>query len=427
MNKKPQNTGSFSRRAFLKYSSAAATALTPFVPLLNLEAQTSQIPRRIIFFNTFNGTIVDEFFPDDTGRNFELKRVLEPLQTFRDRMTILGEVDMDPAPGGAHTGQGMLLTNTIPDGDRLGRGISVDQFIANQIGDETPFASVHLGNVTQGGGNASVYYRGDRDAIPAEDDPYRSFDRLFDGSSGNGAASPAAIRRASVIDGVLDDLNAFRGTLAADDQQLIDLHLDSLRSLEMELSSNIVCNPPNLEQGVETDEISDMPATSRLNNQIAVAALSCGLTRVIGMPFLRPIRNHRLGFLGIDDGLHDISHNGVSNSREKYITIQRWYAEQLNDLCERLDAVPEGGGTMLDNTLVIHSNPLSRGDNHRKTNLPILMIGGEWYFDAGQYRQFNGEPHGKWLVSLCHAMGLTNVSNFGRNETSNGPLSGITI
>jgi len=167
-----------------------------------------------------------------------------------------------------------------------------------------------------------------------------------------------------------------------------------------------------------------MPELSRINNQIAVSALGCGLTRVIGMPFLRPVRNHALRFLGQTDGLHDISHDGVPNSTEKYTQIQTWYGEQLADLCQRLDAVPEGDGTMLDNTLIVWSNPLR--SSHTKTNLPITMIGGGWYFDTGQYMRYNSDPHGKWLVSLCHAMGIE-VSNFGMNETSNGPLTGITL
>ena len=333
---------------------------------------------------------------------------------------------MSPPPRGAHTGQGMLLTNTIPNDNRDGTSISVDQFIANRIGLDTPFNSLHLGNVTQGGGSASVYYRGPVDAIAAEDNGYRSFDRLF-GSIADGSNNRLTERRSSVIDGVLDDLNRFRGTLGTNDRQLVDLHLDSLRSLERELASEVACSAPEIELGVDLSETVNMPQIARINNQLAVSALSCGSTRVIGMPFLRPVRNHALTFLGINDGLHDISHFSVANSTEKYITIQRWYSEQLLDLCQRLAAVPEAGGTMLDNTLVVWSNPLSRSNNHTKENLPIVMIGGGWHFDLGQYVRYSrDEPHGKWLVSLCHAMGV-DVNNFGRSETSDGPLSGITI
>jgi len=421
MNKK-HNSGQLSRRAFLKYSSAFAGALSPFIPTLNLEAADADVAKRIIFFNSFNGTIADEFFPDDTGRDFELKRILDPLNDFRERMTILGGLDMDPAPGGAHTGQGMLLTNTIPNGDRQGTGISVDQHIANQIGGDSPFSSLYLGNVVQGG-SGGVYWRGDSDEISAEDDPYRSFDRLFGGGVSNLAAQRLRERRGSVIDNVLGSLNDFRSTLPQDDRILVDLHLDSLRTLENELAADVACGAPEIEQGVSSDT-DNMPQISRINNQIAVSALGCGLTRVIGMPFLRPVRNHALRFLGQTDGLHDISHDGVPNSTEKYTQIQEWYGEQLGDLCQRLAAVPEGSGTMLDNTLIVWSNPLR--SSHTKTNLPIAMIGGGWHFDMGQYRRYNSEPHGKWLVSLCQAMGV-NASTFGMTETSNGPLSGITL
>lgn len=424
MIKTPRNFGPLSRRAFLKQSSAAAALLSPFVPILNAEAQEAEVPKRIIFFNTFNGTIADEYFPDDEGRDFQLKRVLNPLQEFRDRMTILGNVNMDPAPGGAHTGQGMLLTNTIPNDDRQGQGISVDQYIASRIGEQNPFSSVYLGNVVQGG-SGGVYYRGASDEISVEDNAYRSFDRLFGNVGGDSGAQRLADRRSSMIDGVLSDLNRFRSTLPSDDQRLVDLHLDSLRTLEKELTSEVACAAPDLQGGVDTSEVANMPQTSILNNQLAVSALRCGLTRVIGMPFLRPVRNHALTFLGQNDGLHDISHDGVANSTEKYIAIQRWYSEQLADLCQRLAAVPEGSGSMLDNTLIVWSNPLR--SSHTKTNLPITMIGGSWYFNSGQYQRYSSEPHGKWLVSLCHAMGLDDVSTFGERDSSRGPLSGITV
>ena len=351
MKKILNNNGSFSRRAFLKHSSAAAAVLSPFVPVLNLEAQEAQIPKRIIFFNTFNGTVPNEYFPDNDGRDFRLKEVLEPLEGFRDRMTILGNVNMDPAPSGAHTGHGMILTNTLPDDDRKGQDISVDQYIARRIGDQTPFDSAYLGNVSQGR-DGSVYYRGRRDEVLAEDNPYRSFDRLFGNVGGNAGAQRLSDRRRSVIDGVLGDLNSFRSTLPSDDQQLLDLHLDSLRSLEQELSNEVTCASPELQGGINTGDVGNMPEISGLNNQIAVSALRCGLTRVVAMPFLRPVRNHTLTFLGQRDGLHDISHDGVSNSTEKYTAIQRWYAEQMNDLCRSLAAVPEGNGNMLDNTLL---------------------------------------------------------------------------
>lgn len=416
-----RNSAALSRRAFLKSCSATAVALSPFVPVLNLEAAEVGTPKRIIFVVTHNGTAVNEFFPDEAGRDFRLKRVLEPLQPFRDRMTILGNVNMDPAPSGAHTGQGMLLTNTITDGNRIGMGISVDQFIASQISADTPFGSVLLGNNSHA--NGELWLRGARDTIPAENNPYRSFDRLFTGDQ-NGME--IAQRRGSVIDGVLADLNAFRSKLPSDDQQLIDLHLDSLRSLERSLSSDLVCAAPELLQGIDSGRTELMPEISALNNQIAVAAMSCGLTRVIGMPFLRPVGDYVLSFLGINDGIHTISHNGVADSPEKFTVINQWFSSQVADLCKRLEETPEGEGSMLDNTLVVMSNPLSDGARHSKENLPIAMIGGDWHFDTGQYMQYSGEPHGKWLVSLCQAMGV-DVSTFGETDTSQGPLPGITL
>ncbi len=415
--------GTISRRSLFKFGGAAAVVgLSPFVPLLRSDAEVTEAPKRIIFMVSHNGVAVDEFFPDSAGPGFALKKVLEPLEDFRDRMTILGNVNMDPAPGGAHTGQGMLLSNTIPNEDRLGMGISVDQFIASEIGTDTPFKSLLLGNTSHA--NGEVFLRGPADPIPAENDPYASFERIFGDFTGDEEAAALKERRGSTIDAVIDDLNSFQAGLPTEDKQIMELHLDSLREIEKQIDSDLVCTTPEIEGGVDSGDTHQMPAVSAINNQLIVSAMRCGLTRVGCMPTLRPVGNYRLTFLGIDDGYHDISHNAVPDSEEKMVTIGNWHAQQAADLCQMLADSPEGDGSMLDNTLIVYTNPLESGSAHRKTNLPIVMIGGGWYFQMGQYVQYDGEPHGKWLVSLCHAMGV-DVDTFGREETSDGPLSGL--
>ena len=92
-----------------------------------------------------------------------------------------------------------------------------------------------------------------------------------------------------------------------------------------------------------------------------------------------------------------------------------------------LDEVPEGSGTLLDNTVVVWTSELSSGNNHSMRNMPYVIAGGASYFDTGRYVRFGGDDHSRLLVSLCHAMGLTDISRVGDDEYDQGPLAGLAL
>lgn len=422
----PTKRLNLSRRQLLRFGGAAA-ALSPFIPVLRAQAQESGPPKRILFYITHNGTIVDEYFPEQSGRDFEFKRILAPLEPFKDRVTVISGLDMEPHPGGAHTGQGQLLTNTVPNGNRKGMGISVDQFLAQEIGGDTPFSSLLLGNFSHATGE--LFLRGPADTIPAENNPYSAFERIF--GDVEAAAEPRAAleaRRGSVIDRVLGDLNSFRATLGPVDQSLMDLHLESVRDLERNLSANAgTCGVPDMVQGVDDDDVDDMPLISQLNNQLFQTSLGCDLVRVAAAPVGRPVSNIVMRFAGADEGWHNMSHENSASVDNVLTNINTWFVEQIADLATRLEATPEAdGSTLLDNTLIVFLNPLSVGRSHSKRNLPTTLIGGGWHFDIGQHLSFNSEPNGKFLVSLCHAMGV-DINSFGDADGSEGPLSGLAL
>lgn len=422
-----KRTGLLTRRNLLG-GGAAAAALAPFVPVLSADAQSADAPKRILFYVFHNGTIMDEYWPTGMGRDFELKRILAPLEPFKERMTIVGGVDMDPAPGGAHTGQGMLLTNTEPNSGRIGQGISVDQYLAAEIGQESAFPSLHVGNHSHRTGE--LWLRRANDPFPAENSPYRTFDRVFADFSAGGdtsALESLRARRQSVIDRVSTDLDRFRGALGSVDQELVDRHLTSVRELEraLEASTAVTCAPPDLQGGVDTGDTSTMPEISVLNNQLMQAIFSCDMTRVVGMPVTRPVANVVFRWTGSTEGHHNMSHESPSTD-EPLTEIGSWLSGEIADLLARFEATPEGGGSMLDNTLLVFLNPLSNGDNHSKRDLPITMVGGQWHFDTGRYVRYQNEPHGKFLVSLCQAMGV-DTDTFGEADTSRGPLTGLAL
>lgn len=423
----------FSRRNLLQMGGAGA-ALASFLPVLNSEAQEEGTPKRIIFYVTHNGTIAEEYHPDGAGKDFSFRRILSPLEPYKDYVTVLGGIDLDPLLGWApHVGHGMLLTNVEPrQEDRMGMGISLDQFLAQSIGQETFLPQLLTGTVPYTGVGGTYmkwqHFRGPADPVQVEPDPYAAFDRVFAGSgSSQDGLIALANRRGSVIDGVRADLNRIRGTLPQDDRFLIDAHLQSLREVETTYAvPPPVCDGPTLEGGINVRSNANIPQISRMHNRVMHAALRCDATRIGSMTIGAPTNGIAHPWANANVSHHGLSHEGTAEALEMLININTWFFEEIADLVGLLHSTPEGDGNMLDNTLIVYMNPLSSGQKHTKTDLPITLIGGKWHFDTGQYVRFSNEPIGKLLVTLAHAMGVE-VDSFGDAATSQGPLSGITI
>ena len=132
---------------------------------------------------------------------------------------------------------------------------------------------------------------------------------------------------------------------------------------------------------------------------------------------------------------HKATHHGYAHfnaglsteqNQERLTEIARWYAQQFRYLLEKLDSVPEGGGTMLDNTVVLWtSEHKQKGGDHSRRDVPFVLAGGS-YFKHGQAVDCNHRAHNDIYVSLCHSVGLTNVTSFGNAKVCKGPMPGLT-
>lgn len=153
-------------------------------------------------------------------------------------------------------------------------------------------------------------------------------------------------------------------------------------------------------------------------------AFACDLTRVATFMWSRGTSPQHFPFLDIpDDAHHFLSHKEDAQSVQALTEINKFYAGQLAYLCAALDAVPERSGTMLDNTLILSGNSLSRGSTHDTDNIPLVLAGGAaGYFNMGRHLKYDGDINNRLLVSLCHYMGLENQASFGDMDTGSGPL-----
>ncbi|MCC7535360.1 MAG: DUF1552 domain-containing protein [Deltaproteobacteria bacterium] len=436
-----------SRRAFVGGALAAGAVSIPLLRSIGTRAQDTTFPKRLVVFFSANGTAHENWVPNGGETDFELSRILAPLEAFKSKLLILDGVDMassDHGPGDGHQrGMGHMLTGTeLLEGDEFeggngelvgwGGGISVDQFVANAVGGDTRFRSLELG-VDPGGANiwTRMCYRDSNQPVPPEGDPRAVFDRVFSDLSteDRDAAERRRQQRRSVLDFVRADLGRMSSRLPREDRPKLDAHLTAIRDLETRLQAPLgvgaACTLPTPPGGeLDPGANDDYPAVGRAQMDLLVMSLACDLTRVASLQWSKSVSNTTFSWLDIPEGHHDLSHEGDSNGDaiEKITRINVWYSEQLAYLLGRMQEIPEGEGTLLDNSLVLWCNELGRGNSHSRNRIPWVLAGGAGgYFRMGRFLEYDSAPHNDLLVSVCNAMGVE-TDSFGNPAYCNGPL-----
>ncbi|WP_437290743.1 DUF1552 domain-containing protein [Sorangium sp. So ce406] len=437
------------RRTFLRGVGGLAVAL-PFLDAMSGSASAVEFPKRFVVFFTGLGTVKKAWQPTGTEASFELGEILAPLAPYRDKLLVVEGVDMESAyngPGDAHQqGIGQALTGTeLQEGTLFpyacnpaarvgwGGGISVDQFLAAQLGQRTKLSSLELGvQVQYANVSSRVSYLGPGQPVPPEDDPRAAFDRLFTDLSADPAdlARRRALRR-RVLGDVMEDYGALAQKLGGEDRQKLEHHLDALNEIEARLEApgllGGACALPALGEPLDVYANDNFPAIGRLQIDLLATALACDLTRVASIQWSATQAGKVFTWLGQSETHHALSHSNLADEdkQRQLIDIGRWQAEQLAYLLGKLDAVPEGAGTLLDNTIVLWCTDISEGQSHSRRDMPYVIAGGAGgALRTGRYLRYAGDPHNNLLVTLCNAMGVE-VSTFGNPAYCTGLLPGL--
>jgi hypothetical protein len=150
---------------------------------------------------------------------------------------------------------------------------------------------------------------------------------------------------------------------------------------------------------------------------------------VASLQWSRAVGQVRHSWSGVTERHHDLSHlgDGDQNMINSLTTINTWYAEEVKYLLDRMAEIPEGNETMLDHSIVLWGNELSRGNNHGNRPVPFVIAGGGCgALQTGRYLQYDDVAHNRMLVSICNAMGVEDVQTFGDNDPASGGLAGLT-
>lgn len=433
-----------SRRQFVRDLGLSAAAL-PFLlnlPSLGFANQQGRKQRILIMFSP-NGVVPNTFWPDEEGENFTLKESLTPLEKLKSRSLVLnGVCDKVRGDGDNHMrGIGCLLTGVelFPGNVQGGSdtpagwasGISIDQEIKNFLqaneATRTRFGSLEFGVMVPDRADTwtrMVYTAANKPVAPI-DNPYQMFNKLY-GQQKNQESLK------SVLDELQEDLRKVSAVVSQEDKRLLEEHAAMVRELELELGSSqkdMGHKVPDLEQGVK-EENDQIPQISKLQIELIVNSFAADFARVATLQYTNSVGGAKMHWLGVDEGHHELSHEPDSkeDAQKKLTKINQWYCEQLAHLAQRLADTPEpgGNGSLLDNTLLVWTNELGKGNSHTLDNIPFVLVGNGLDFKMGRSLKYKNAQHNRLLMSLAHGFGHQ-ITKFGNPDFCGaGPLNDLT-
>ncbi len=438
------------RREFLTRLGISAAAANLMLNLPSF-AWANEAPRkkRLVVIFSPNGVIPDHFWPDEEGELKDLKRILTPLDPFKSQMlTLHGVCDKIKGDGDGHMrGIGCLLTGIeLFPGDIQGgsdtpagwsQGISLDQYLKTQLqadpATQTRFGSLEFGLMVPDRADTwtRLSYAGPNQPVAPIDDPYQMFEKLY-GQTKNRELL------ASVLDELSEDFRKVEKLISVEDRRMLEEHVSMVRDVEKELQQELKQAKEKADVGhavpempADVDDVNDnMPQLSRMQIDLMVNSFTADFTRVATYQITNSVGGAKMKWLDIEEGHHALSHEPDSNegAYEKLIKINTWYCEQVAYLAKRLSETPEptGEGSLLDNTTIVWTNELGKGNSHTLDDIPFVLVGGGLGFKTGRALKYDKVPHNRLLMSLAEAMGYPQASFGNPDYCGDGALTGLT-
>lgn len=396
---KQSNMRTLSRRTFLRASGVAlALPLLDAMQPARAEKETAS-PRRMVAIQTNMGILPQYFFPEKSGSDYVASPYLERLAAHRKQMTVFSGVSL-PGVTGAHAAQKCFLTGT-PHPERGGfrNWVSLDQFAAEHIGNETRFPSLVTAITNE---NATLSYTRSGAPIPAEGNPRKLFERLFvQGRADEIESRVESLRQGrSTLDFVGEQSRRLTRSLSAVDKQRMDQYLTAVRELERRLHSaqewEYRSKPKvDAKAPAENNDAKQFVERSRNMFDVLKLALQTDSSRIVSLIIDTTV-------------IHNITHHG---NRPEVLAELRGHEERqfdaLNGFLTSLSETPEAGSSLLERTMVLYGTCMGSANSHSNVNLPVLLAGGG--FRHGQHLAFdkqNNYPMSNLFVSMLQRLGL---------------------
>ena len=440
------------RRAVLRGLGAtvALPLLDCMVPALSAQSRTAAAPiKRFGVFYVPNGMSMPYWYPKTEGPLDQLPPTLRPLEAFKDRVLICGGLDDESANlvkgGGDHARSAGTFLTCVPfkitAGADVSNAVSVDQIAARELSKETQLASLELGiesNAMIGtcdGGASCAYtntiaWRTPTTPLPIENDPRAVFERMF-GTSGSTDPEVrlARMRRdRSILDLVGAELDGLERLVGSGDQLKLAEYFEALRDVERRIQMAEQQNTrelPVVDQPVGVP--NDYRDHARLMMDLLALAYQTDLTRISTFMLAREVSGRAYPEIGVSDSHHPLSHHQDEPAKlQRLHQVNEYHLQQFAYLVAKLDALPEGDGTMLDSTLFLYGTGISDSNTHFHDDLPIALVGGKNAgIKGGRYIRYPADtPLANLHVSILEKLGVE-VEAFGDSTGKLDRLTGV--
>jgi hypothetical protein len=415
-----------SRRALLRGMGAAVA-----LPLLDsMTPAYAAAAKPILRFGVFyvpNGMIMENYLPAREGPDYEITPTLTALEPLREHFQVLSGLNCIPTPGrpgGAHAkATTRFLTDISPPTSEtwLDAGISVDQILAQEIGQNTQLASLELAiesGETAGScdtGYACPYtntlsWKGPATPLPTQNNPRLIFERMFGDS---GSTDPKERlgrmrRQKSILDSVTQEASHLEGSLPQNDRTKLIEYLDTVRDVERRIQN---AEKENVQVPL-IEHPAGIPANwedhVKLMFDLMVLAYQSDLTRVVTLMMGHEQSGMTYPQIGVPDAHHPISHHQHEPEKvAKTAKINAYHVKMFAWLVEKLRGTPDGQGTLLDHMMMIYGAGIADSNSHAPVNIPFVLAGGgAGYLKGGRHTNLKGVPLANLHLTLLDQFGV---------------------
>ena len=378
------NRTTMSRRTLLR-----GAGVVMALPWLESLAWGSVSPKRFAVFFQGDGINGNHWWAKGSGTDMKLGKTLQVLEPLKAKINVINGLYNPLAVGkGIHPGQtGNLLSGVpIQHGAIVKAGVTVDQVIADHVGQDTahsslvlaceqPMTGYHETNFSMAYSSHLSWHSPDS-PVPNEVYPSAAFDNLFE--------NRGSLRNQSILDRVMERAGRLSREVSASDRGKLDEYLTSVREVEKriermrdaKLKADAQASPDRPSAAMERPENGlpeDQREHARLMCDIIALAFQTDKTRVATLLLCRDLSSMYYPFLDVKEGHHSASHNDLSDGYER---ISRFHLGSMAYVAAKLDAMPEGDGTVLDNSCLLFLSSMWAGWKHDNMKLPVVTAGG---------------------------------------------------
>ena len=424
------------RRTFLRGAGIALSLplLDSMIPAMaRASSPAVKAPTRLGFVYVPNGILQRDWVPDALGTDFQLKATMKDLEPFKDKMIVLrnlqqyngqslGDGGGDHARGGATWLTGVHPKKT--EGADIHAGISADQIAAKQLAQYTQFGSLEVGieeNTLAGGCDSgyscaytnTISWRGPSTPNPMELSPRALFERLF----GDGESTDPTVRLKrmsqdrTILDFVSGDLTRLENTLGPGDKRKLEEYVEGIRDIERRISKaeeqSAIMKMPVMERPAGIPDTFD--EHTKLMSDLIVIAYQTDMTRVVTYMMAKEASNRSYREIGVPDGHHSLSHHMLDPDKmAKVQKIDEFHMKAFAYLVGRMQATPDGDGTLLDHSMLLYGSSIRDGNIHDHLDLPLVLAGGKSAnIVGGRHIQYKPEtPMTNFLLTMLDKVGV---------------------